>query len=218
MGKPTKLSSSFFYHDADMRNDIKIKALRRKFSHKGYAVWCCLLEMMTDAEGLQIEFSDISQELIAADLDVEVSDLKAIVEYCQQIGLFQMTDDGMLRSKALQERLSDFIERKAARSEARREAGRIGGLRSAESRRQRSLSESNSEANTKQNDDLLEANGSKTNLSKVKESKGKENKEKESIEYPYQDIVSLWNTICLPLPKVRQLNDSRRNKMKCRLL
>ena len=135
MGKPTKLSSAFFYHDADMRNDIKIKALRRKFSHKGYTVWCCLLEMLTDAEGLQIEFSEISQELIAADLDVEVSELKEIVSYCQQIGLFQMTEDGCLFSKAHQERLSYFIEQKIARSEARREAGRLGGLRSAESRR-----------------------------------------------------------------------------------
>lgn len=216
MGKPTKLSSAFFYHDADMRNDIKIKALRRKFSHKGYTVWCCLLEMLTDAEGLQIEFSEISQELIAADLDVEVSELKEIVSYCQQIGLFQMTEDGCLFSKAHQERLSYFIEQKIARSEARREAGRLGGLRSAESRRQKAQADSTDEATANQNEAILEANESIGNLSKVKESKVMESKEKD-IEYPYADIVSLWNATCLSLPKVRQLNDSRRAKIKCRL-
>lgn len=216
MGKPTKLSSAFFYHDADMRNDIKIKALRRKFSHKGYTVWCCLLEMLTDADELQIEFSGISQELIAADLDVEVSELKEIVSYCQQIGLFQMTEDGCLFSKAHQERLSYFIEQKIARSEARREAGRLGGLRSAESRRQKAQAYSTDEATVNQNEAMLEANESIGNLSKVKESKVKESKEKD-IEYPYADIVSLWNATCLSLPKVRQLNDSRRNKIKCRL-
>lgn len=216
MGKPTKLSSAFFYHDADMRNDIKIKALRRKFSHKGYTVWCCLLEILTDAEGLQIEFSEISQELIAADLDVEVSELKEIVSYCQQIGLFQMTEDGCLFSKAHQERLSYFIEQKIARSEARREAGRLGGLRSAESRRQKVQADSAEETTVNQNEAMLEANESIGNLSKVKESKVKESKEKD-IEYPYADIVSLWNATCLSLPKVRQLNDSRRSKIKCRL-
>lgn len=216
MGKPTKLSSAFFYHDADMRNDIKIKALRRKFSHKGYTVWCCLLEMLTDAEGLQIEFSEISQELIAADLDVEVSELKEIVSYCQQIGLFQMTEDGCLFSRAHQERLSYFIEQKIARSEARREAGRLGGLRSAESRRQKAQADSTEEATANQNEAMLEAKESIGNLSKVKESKGEKSKEKD-IEYPYTEIVSLWNATCLSLPKVRQLNDSRRNKIKCRL-
>lgn len=216
MGKPTKLSSAFFYHDADMRNDIKIKALRRKFSHKGYTVWCCLLEMLTDAEGLQIEFSEISQELIAADLDVEVSELKEIVSYCQQIGLFQMTEDGCLYSRAHQERLSYFIEQKIARSEARREAGRLGGLRSAESRRQKAQADSTDEATANQNEAMLEAKESIGNLSKVKESKGEESKEKD-IKYPYAEIVSLWNDTCLSLPKVRQLNDSRRSKIKCRL-
>lgn len=217
MSKPTQINSQFFYHDSDMRNDIKIKALRRRFSHMGYAVWCCLLEMMTDADGLAIDFSDISQELIAADLDVDVQQLKDIVAYCQQIGLFQMTETGSLFSKAHQERLSYFIDQKTARAEARREAGRLGGLRSAENRRQRETA-SKSEALLEVAKPMLEANDSIGNLSKVKESKVKKNKEEDnSIEYPYQDIMRLWNETCLSLPKIRQLNDDRRNKIRCRL-
>lgn len=217
MGKPTKLNSAYFYHDADMRNDIKVKALRRRYSHKGYAVWCCLLEMMTDAEGLEIEFSDISQELIAADLDVEVQELKDIVSFCQRIGLFQMTDTGCLYSQAHQNRLSYFIEQKRERSEACREAGRLGGLRSAESRRRNALG-SESEAPLNDSEATASSDASELNLSKVKESKEEKSKVKDnSIEYPYQDIMRLWNETCLNLPKVRQLNETRRNKIRCRL-
>ena len=52
---------------------------------------------------------------------------------------------------------------------------------------------------------------SKEKETKVKESKGKK------IEYPYQDIVALWNSICSSLPKIKSLNDNRRNKIRLRL-
>ena len=54
--------------------------------------------------------------------------------------------------------------------------------------------------------------------SKVKESKVKESKVKEKREYPLSDIFRLWNETCGgKLPKVKALNDSRRQKIKCRL-
>ena len=38
------------------------------------------------------------------------------------------------------------------------------------------------------------------------------------MEYPYQDIMRLWNEICgVVLPKLKALNDSRRNKIRVRL-
>lgn len=40
----------------------------------------------------------------------------------------------------------------------------------------------------------------------------------EAIAYPYKEVVRLWNEICSPLPKVKSLNDSRRKKIKCRLV
>ena len=55
-----------------------------------------------------------------------------------------------------------------------------------------------------------------TENTKVKESKVKESKEEK--KYPYQDIVALWNEICGScLPKVKLLNDNRRQKIKCRI-
>lgn len=43
-------------------------------------------------------------------------------------------------------------------------------------------------------------------------------KGKKAIAYPYNEVVRLWNEICSPLPKVKTLNDSRRNKIRCRLV
>ena len=54
----------FFSHDADMRNDIKIKALRRKFGNDGYAVWNYLLETLTDNEEWEITFNKDTAELM----------------------------------------------------------------------------------------------------------------------------------------------------------
>ena len=37
MARPKKLNAEFFSHDVDMRNDLKVKALRKRFGHKGYS-------------------------------------------------------------------------------------------------------------------------------------------------------------------------------------
>lgn len=222
MAKPAKFCADYFPHDADMRNDIKIKALRRKFAHTGYAVWCFLLETLTASDRLQMDFTEINRELLAADFDITEEQLSEIVEYCCRLNLFQRSEDGnTLMCATLDRRLGDTISQKIAKSEARREAGRLGGLRSAETRRQKALSDesdtdSNREANAKQNEDLLPDASSKTNLRKEKIRK-EEKKEKENMVFPYDAVVASWNSICSSLPKVRQLNNNRRAKMKSRL-
>ena len=47
MARPKKNNADYFPHDADMRNDPKIRALRRKFGLKGYAIWNMFLESLT---------------------------------------------------------------------------------------------------------------------------------------------------------------------------
>lgn len=116
----------FFSHDADMRNDIKIKALRRKYQHKGYAVWCFLLEAFTDSDNFEIEYGEITKELLAADFDVPVEELTEIVEYCEKIGLLQ-EEDGKLFSIAQKRRFKEAFDRSARRREANRINGRKGG-------------------------------------------------------------------------------------------
>lgn len=93
MTRPIKQNVEYFLHGANMRNDVKVKALRRKFGHTGYTVWCYLLETLTDANGFELNFNDVSIELWAADYDVTPELLREIIDYCCLIGLLQCNDD-----------------------------------------------------------------------------------------------------------------------------
>ena len=205
MARPLKNNAEYFSHDADMRNNIKIKALRRRFSHKGYAVWCFILETLTDADCFEISFNEVNQELLAADFDISAEELCEIVEYCQKIGLLQSTQDGCyLYCEAHQRRFSGLLTKRKYDRE------RVAGL---------------SKEGKQPETGVIAARISKTDnsrsdnpYSKVKESKVKESKVKEKREYPLSDIFRLWNETCGgKLPKVKALNDSRRQKIKCRL-
>lgn len=112
-----------------MRNDIKVTALRRKFSHMGYAVWCFMLESMTDSEDFELEYSEVDQELLAADFDVPVEKLREIIDYCIRIGLLQQEEDKIF-SAALKRRFIPLLEareRRRQRAEINRVNGRKGG-------------------------------------------------------------------------------------------
>lgn len=111
MARPSKNNAEYFSHDADMRNNRKVKALRRRFSHKGYAVWCFILETLTDAEYFEIKFDEVTQDLLAADFDITNEELQSIVAYCVKIRLLQMKDD-TLYCDALKQRFSGLIEKR----------------------------------------------------------------------------------------------------------
>lgn len=117
-----KNNAEYFTHDADMRNDIKIKALRRKFPDSGYAVWLYLLETLTDSDFFTIDWDELNIELLAADYDVSVSELTDIVNYCVTIGLLQL-NDGKLLSEVHTERLNTVIEFRQQQSENGRKGG-----------------------------------------------------------------------------------------------
>lgn len=93
MGRPLKSNYDYFRHDADMRNDLKVRALRARFSHTGYAVWCYMLEMLTDAEDFEYEVSELNLELLAGDFDVSPLNLREILNYCCTLGLLQRSED-----------------------------------------------------------------------------------------------------------------------------
>lgn len=129
MARQNKNDAEFFPHDADMRNDIKVTAIRRKFSHTGYAVWCFLLETLTDSEDFEMPYSEVDQELLAADYDVPVEELREIIDYATRIGLLQQ-EDGKVYSEALKRRFIPLLEareRRRQRAEINRQNGRRGG-------------------------------------------------------------------------------------------
>lgn len=118
--------ADFFSHDIDMRNDIKVKALRRKYSHTGYAVWCFMLEYLTDCTNFEMDYNEVTQELLAADFDVSVEELKEIISYSVKIGLLQQ-EAGKLFSAAHKRRFVRMLEVRKRRAEAARKNGRKGG-------------------------------------------------------------------------------------------
>ena len=81
MARPKKDNADYFSHDADMRNDAKIKAIRRKYGIEGYGVYTMLLEILTDKDFFKLEWDDLSIELTAADIEIEPERLKDIVNY-----------------------------------------------------------------------------------------------------------------------------------------
>lgn len=202
MARPKKNNAEYFTHDADMRNDVKIKALRRKFSHTGYAVWNYLLETFTDSDFFEVEWEEINIELLAADYDVSVSELTEIVEYCVKIGLLQRAGNKLI-SKAHQQRFSSLL--------ANRERKRISEGQNASMPNNGGVMASQNPVKT----DETDASGNPKQHSKGEESKGEE--KKGEIKYPYQDIADLWNSICKSLPKISKLSDPRRAKIKARL-
>ncbi len=205
MGKPIKLAADYFYHDADMRNDIKVKALRRRFGAEGYAVWNYLLEVLTDSEGFVIEFSALEKELLAADFDTTNERLAEIVDYCCTLGLLQRTEDKQgIFSRSHQARLQAVLDLK----DKRRRAGKAGMAA-----RWGNKSDDNIPLQT-DNNVITHDNEEKGIEENGKEQKGKEQK----VKYPYQAIADIWNECCPALPRVQSLNDNRRQKIKLRLL
>lgn len=203
MAQPDSNNARYFSHDADMRNDIKIKALRKKFGHTGYALWCFILESLTDSNNFEIEyFNDINKELYASDFDTDSETLTQVIEFCVRIGLLQVRGSYVF---------SDAHKRRFQKLERSHLNKRKAGILGMQKRWGKSITEDNAV--------ITEDNGHITDDSK-REEKGKEEKrkeKKENIEIPYKEIIALWNSICLSLPKVKTLNDNRRMKIRCRL-
>lgn len=209
MARPIKLSAEYFYHDADMRNDIKIKALRRNFGAEGYAVWNFILETLTANEDFKMPFSPLDQELLAADFDVSPERLAEIVDYCCRLELLQHSEDeATVFSRAHRKRLQSVLDIKEKRSKA----GKIGMQKRWGNHNE--TAENDSIVITSDNTPITTDNVKKGN--EENERKGKEKKGNE-LKYPYRDIAALWNDICKNLPQVKSVGDKRKQKIKARL-
>jgi hypothetical protein len=91
MARPIKLDADWFHHDKGMRNDARIKAVRRRFGLDGYAIYNMVIETMTDTDGFCIVETPDMLEITAGDFDLEPDKLHEIIEYCVSIGLLLRT-------------------------------------------------------------------------------------------------------------------------------
>ena len=111
MARPIKNNLDYFSHDKDMRNDLKIRNLRRKFSHKGYSIYVMMLEHLSDCEYLQYEWNELSIELLVPDFDVDVEELKEIIDHCIKLKLFDV-EEGYIFSNKFYERNQEVLNKR----------------------------------------------------------------------------------------------------------
>ena len=110
-GRPPKTNADWFSHDADMRNDTKIKAVRRKFGHLGYSIWSMLLESLTKSKGIKLEWDELNIELIAGDFDIEPGELVLIISYFEKLKMIEIEDE-ILSCQKLTDRLKPLFDKR----------------------------------------------------------------------------------------------------------
>lgn len=153
MARPIKDNADYFSHDTDMRNDDRIKAVRRKFKHLGYAIYNMFLEYLTDKNSFQCAYNNLAFELMAGDFDEDPEQIKAIIDYCIELDLLQLKD-GAIRCKTLEARLAPVVEKRNKAKEQVKDQPRVNGRFS------------------RNNTDEPDISATETPQSKVKESKG----------------------------------------------
>jgi hypothetical protein len=91
-----------------MRNDMKVKALRRKYKALGYATYIMMLELLTENDYFEIEWSEMNIELLTPDFDLDADELSEIIDYCVKLNLLQLTGN-ILHCDKLTERLEEDV-------------------------------------------------------------------------------------------------------------
>jgi hypothetical protein len=173
MARPIKHNADYFSHDCNMRNDMKIKALRRKYKALGYATYIMMLELLTEQDYFEIEWTEMNIELLTPDFDVDTSELSEIIDYCIKLNLLQLTEN-ILHCNKLTDRLEEDV------------LSRRKGYDRNNSKRMKLLQQKqiNDEVNVNNNQDYVNINQE----SKVKESKLNDTKRNESeVKYSKQD-------------------------------
>ncbi len=111
MARPIKNNADYFSHDNDMRDDERIKAVRRKFSHLGYSTWNMLLERLCRAENFRIEYNEDSIDIMAGDFNIEPEQLKEIIDYLIKLKLI-IQDDELIFSQTMINRFEGLFRKR----------------------------------------------------------------------------------------------------------
>lgn len=117
MARPRKNNAEYFSHDATLRNDIKIKALRSNFGSDGYASYCILLEILTDADNFRVPNSDLQRTLMAWDIGIAEKTFDEILDLMTRLELVQQNDEWIWINHLL-ERMEPVLRKRRAMQDA----------------------------------------------------------------------------------------------------
>jgi hypothetical protein len=112
MARPSKHNADYFSHDVHMRNDLKIKSLRRKFGHTGYSIWIMVLELLTHSDYFEFKWNDENILLLEADFDCDTDEIKSIVEHCVKLNLLQIVNGYLTCDKLMNRLESEVLQRR----------------------------------------------------------------------------------------------------------
>ncbi len=112
MARPKRNNADYFSHDAGMRNDPKVKALRNKYGCTGYSVWCMMLEVLTESDFFTRSLDEIEIEILSADFGIDADLFSEIIQYMLRLRLLQTADSGELLSQKLTDRLQPVVDKR----------------------------------------------------------------------------------------------------------
>lgn len=125
MARPQKNNCDYFPHDNDMRNHLKVRAIRNRFIN-GYAIWSMLLEYLTGSDGNTFEKTSLQMELLSGDFGVSVAEISDVVDYCVKLELL-FEKDGWIYSESLNERLAPVYEKRGKSKQLSSKQQRVDG-------------------------------------------------------------------------------------------
>lgn len=125
MARPQKNNCDYFPHDNNMRNHVKVRAIRNKFVN-GYAVWSMILEFLTGSDGNTFENSPLQMELLSGDFGVSVAEISDIINYCLKLEIL-FEKDGWIYSDSLNERLAPVYEKRGKSKQLSAKQKRLNG-------------------------------------------------------------------------------------------
>ena len=144
----------YFPHFCNARHDRKIRRLRKELGAEGYGIFFMILEVLREQIDFTYPMEDI--DLLAEEFSVSEQKLRTVISNYQ---LFEIDEKQQFFSPKLLLYLEPYLKSR----EEKREAGRLGGLKSAEIRA--SKIQALLQAPLKQN----EPNETKVNETKVNE-------------------------------------------------
>ena len=182
--------------------------LENRFGTDGYAFWFKVLEILGESEGHYYDCSDISNwEYLLAKTrvtDTQARDILKVLVNLNKIDTELWKKHKVIWCDNFVKNVTDVyrtrstdVPTKPVFSSEKPEKAEITEIKEAVFSEKTPVKEVISASETP----------------KVKETKPKETKQK----YPCEDIVAMWNSVCLSLPKVVKVTEARKKKIKCRI-
>lgn len=206
MARPIKTNADYFPHSANFRNDVKIRAIRTRYGLIGYAVVMCLMEMISDANNLELEWNELNQELISCDIGVELDVLLSVVEYGVKIQFFNVLD-GKLTSTILSELLEHlFQKRKRMQQAYKQSVSEAETNRNSQKSEKTNVSETIINSKVKESKVKILSNKNIDNISLQIENAKKKQTAKRKPKQPTPEAVEFSEWFCSTLPEELQSN------------